>query len=92
MYQRSERFYRGRVPEIEYQNALIVRRVRHNGEIKWKGRRIYLSEALAGEPVGLRQSDEHLWDVSFSFYHLGILNEKNGRIEVAKGPNPQCHR
>jgi hypothetical protein len=29
-----------------------VRRVRHNGEIKWQGHTVYTIEALTGEPVG----------------------------------------
>ena len=30
--------------------------VRHNGEIKWRGQLLYLSEVLAKEPVGLNRS------------------------------------
>jgi hypothetical protein len=57
-----------------------VRKVRHNGEIKWKGKLIYVSEALAGEPIALKRKDEHLWEIRASFYPLGVLNELVGRI------------
>jgi len=80
-YEPSERRYNGRVPKVEYDDDVIVRQVRHNGEIKWKGHLIYVSDALAGEPVALEQIDEHLWDIRFSFHHLGILNEITNKIQ-----------
>ena len=40
-----------------------VRRVRHNGEIKWQGNTIYISEALIGEPVGLLDDEDGDWTV-----------------------------
>ena len=68
------------IPKIEYGHDVIVRKVRHNGEIKWKGKLIYVSEALAGEPIALKRKDEHLWEIRASFYPLGVLNELVGRI------------
>jgi len=52
-----------------------VRQVRHNGEIRWKGELLYISEALAGEPVALKQQEEHLWEIRLSSYSLDLLNE-----------------
>ena len=80
VYQPSPRYYPTKLPKVEYDNNVIVRRVRHNGEIKWKGDRIFVSETLAGEPVALKQLDEHLWDVKYSSHPLGILNELTGKI------------
>lgn len=68
------------MPKVEYHGDVIVRQVRHNGEIRWKGELIYLSEVLAGEPVALRQKEEHRWEVTFSFYPLGVLDELVGKI------------
>lgn len=79
-YKPSERQYNGRIPKVAYDDV-TVRQVRHNGEIKWKGQLIYVSEVLAGEPVALEQIDEHLWDIRFSFHHLGTLNETTGHIQ-----------
>lgn len=79
-YQPSLRPYPAKVPEIEYHGDVIVRQVRHNGEIRWNGEFIYVSEALAGEPVALKRQDEHLWEIRFSSYPLGVLNELTGRI------------
>jgi len=80
LYQPSLRPYPARVPEIAYHGDFIVRHVRHNGEIRWNGEFIYVSEALVGEPVALKQKDEHLWEIRFSSYPLGILNELTMKI------------
>lgn len=79
-YRPSLRPYPFKVPAVEYHGDVIVRQVRHNGEIKWRGEFIYVSEALAGEPVALKQKEEHLWEVSFSSYPLGVLNELTMKV------------
>jgi hypothetical protein len=35
----------------------------NGGEIRWQGGMIYISSALAGEPVGLLQDDDGSWSV-----------------------------
>ena len=75
-YQPSRRMLPDKLTEIEYPSYFTVRQVRHNGEIKWKGEFVYISQALAGEPVGLRQIGERGWEVRFSFHPLGILDEQ----------------
>jgi len=79
-YQPSLRPYPAKIPKVEYHGDVIVRQVRHNGEIRWNGELIYISEALAGEPVALKQKEEHLWEIRFSSYPLGVLNELTGGI------------
>ena len=79
-YRPSMRAYPTEVPKVEYHGDVIVRQVRHNGEIRWKGEFIYVSEALAGDPVALKQKEEHLWEIRFSSYPLGILNELTMKI------------
>lgn len=80
LYRRSLRPYPARVPEVEYQGDFVVRQVRHNGEIRWNGELIYVSEALAGEKVALKQKGEHLWEIRFSFHQLGVLSELTGKV------------
>lgn len=79
-YRRSPLPYPRRVPQVEYGEGFVVRRVRSNGEIKWRGGRVYVSEALRGEAVGLRPRDNDCWDLYFSHLLLGILDERAGRI------------
>jgi hypothetical protein len=75
-YQPSCRIMPDKLAEIEYPSYFTVRQVRHNGEIKWKGEFVYISQALAGEPIGLKQISEREWEVRFSFHLLGILDEQ----------------
>ncbi len=79
-YHLSMRPYPTEVPKVEYHGDVIVRQVRHNGEIRWRGELVYLSEALAGEAVALKQQEGHLWEIRFSSYSLGLLNELTSRI------------
>jgi len=80
VYRPSQKSYPIRIPPVEYDTNVIVRQVRHNGEIKCKGNLLYVSETLAGEPVALKQTDDHLWKVKFSFHQLGILDELKRKI------------
>jgi len=76
----SSRCYPAKLPEVEYESGLTIRRVRHSGEIKWRGQLLYVSEVLAREPVGLKQIDEHQWELRYSFQMLGILDETTKTI------------
>ena len=78
-YQPSERPYPRRVDSPEYASGMSVRRVRTNGEIKWNGGRVYLSEALCGEPVGLMPKDDRYWTIHFGSLQIGILDSYDYR-------------
>jgi hypothetical protein len=62
-----------------------VRQVRQNGEIKWRGEFLYVSEVSAKEPLGLTPIDNDTWQLRYSFHVLGILDERNNTIAPAKG-------
>lgn len=80
IYRKSSRAYPEKLSEIEYEVNFTVRQVKLNGDIKWKGKELYISGALAGEPVGLKQIDNEAWKIYFSFYPLGILDERKEKI------------
>jgi transposase InsO family protein len=80
VYHASPTTYPIRLPQIEYDDDVVVKRVRHSGELYWKGQFIHISKVLAKEPIALKQIDEHLWGISFSFYPLGVLNELTGKV------------
>lgn len=74
-YQPSPRTYSGRLREPDYAADHDVRRVRSNGEIKWRGNCIFLSEALIGEPVGIVETEESsLHTVHYGPVLLGYLD------------------
>ncbi len=80
LYQRSAKAYPDPLPEVSYGANILVRQVKPNGAIKWKNREVYLSGALAGEQVGLQQIDNATWKIYFSFYPLGIWDDKLQKI------------
>ena len=57
-YSPSERPFPSQLYEVEYPGHFEVRRVRRHGEIKWQGARLFLTECLAGELVGLEEIDD----------------------------------
>lgn len=83
IYRTSPRPFPQKLPEVEYINTFEIRQVRSNGCIKWKNDDLYISQALAGEHIGLKQIDNDAWQICFSFYPLGILNERTGNILTA---------
>jgi transposase InsO family protein len=79
-YKKSNRPYVECPHSPEYGNDYLVRQVRHCGEIKFVGRRFYLTELLAGQPVGLKEIDDGLWQLQFSFYVLGSIDLRKNRV------------
>jgi putative transposase len=82
-YTASPRRFDGVLREPEY-GEHVVRRVRHNGEIRWQGQTIYIGEALIGEPVGLRQNDAAGWTVCYGPIMLGTINHDGNRLRKPK--------
>ncbi len=80
-YRASTRRYPRSIPTVAYDTEYEVRRVRRNGEIKWRGHYIYVSMALRGEPVGLLPIGHERWQLYFAQLPLGILNERTNSIE-----------
>ena len=84
VYQSAPRPYPVKLPPIEYAPGTLVRQVRHNGEIRWRGHLVYLSEVLAQEPVGFTPIGEGTWAVQYSFHPLGIFEERTLTITPAR--------
>jgi len=80
-YVPSARAYPARIVQPEYDAPLVVRRVRSNGQIKWQGHLVFISEALIGEPIGLLPLDEDRWQLWFCTLQLGVLNMRTNKIE-----------
>jgi putative transposase len=74
------RQYPSRLPEIVYDDSFILRRVRHSGEIRWKGYLVYLSGVLAGEIVGLKQVADEWWDIYFGPLHIARWDDRKKHI------------
>ena len=80
VYAPSPRSYPERLPLVHYPDADAVRRVKHSGEFRWHSAAVYLTAALAGEPVGLSWVADGQWHVHFSSLLLGVLDERVRKI------------
>lgn len=81
IYQPSRRSFAG-LKSPEYGTAQQIRRVRSNGEIKWMGQLFFVSEALIGEPVGLREVGDDTWILTYGPVTLGTIKGKAGLQKV----------
>ena len=57
--------------------------MRHNGQIKLAGKLIYINAALAGEPVGLAESEDG-WTVSYGPIMLGTILYQSDQLRKPK--------
>jgi putative transposase len=72
-YRASPRVWDGGLRSPDYPDGVRVRRVRSNGEIKWKSQPLFISKALEHEPVGLYRIDEDTWEIRYGPIVLGTL-------------------
>jgi len=84
LYLVSTRRFDGILREPEYDCRHEVRRVRHNGDIRWRNRTIYVNQALVGEPVGLVENDATGWTVSYGPIVLGTIAHQEDRLRKPK--------
>jgi transposase InsO family protein len=84
VYRPSNRALPSKLCNIEYDTGFTVRKVRHKGEIKWQGQRFYLSQVLAKQPIGFKQTSQNRWNIYYSFYLLGYWNQKKQKLEPVK--------
>jgi putative transposase len=80
LYRASTRHYPSPLCEPVYPTDQAVRRVRSNGEIKWSGELIFISEALVGEPVGIAETECGDWRVCFADVELGFIDRRTHKL------------
>jgi putative transposase len=78
-YTSSSRRYPRRLEEPSYGDEAQVRRVRHNGEIRWRNGLIYVHQALVGEPVGIFEIADG-WLVRYGPIELGLVDVAHARL------------
>ena len=85
LYGPSPRSYNG-LPELEYPFHDRTITVTRCGRICMGPLKINLSQAFAGQRVGVKQVEEKIWLVSFMRYDLGFFDHETCRIESAQNP------
>ncbi len=80
LYYVSDRPYPPELPEIEYPSSYRRRKVGKRGEFYWRGARIFASEVLHSEILGLEAIDDGVYRVWFCTIDLGDFDERKGRL------------
>lgn len=79
-YRPSPRPYPERLPELTYPGHFEWRRVTHQGDLRWKGRRLFLSGVFARELPGLEEIEDGVWSVYFAHQLLARPDEHLWRL------------
>jgi len=79
-YEPSPRPYPERLAPLQYPSDWQLRQVSPGGQMRWANQYVFVSHALAGEPVGLEQIGDRRWRVWFSFHEIGLFEESTLRI------------
>jgi len=84
-YQPSPRVYRGLEP-LDYPGHDWTAIITTCGRLCYQSRKINVSQAFAGQKVGVKQVDDHIWLVTFMHYDLGYFDDETGRLEPIDNP------
>jgi putative transposase len=85
LYTPSPRPYNG-LSELEYPFHDRTITVTRCGRICLGAQKVNLSQAFAGQKVGIKQVDDRIWLVSFMRFDLGFFDDETCRIESAENP------
>ena len=78
-YHRSSRALPRRLPSLEYPGHAEIRRVDQNGYVSWRTP-LFVSVALANQPVAFDEVDDGIWTLSFATIVLGRFDERRHQI------------
>jgi len=62
---------------LSYSSGMVARRVRSNGQIKWRGRKRFVGEAFIGYQVGIKRAGKGKWQIYFAKLLIGELWESD---------------
>jgi putative transposase len=85
LYRKSARPYSG-VHPLEYPNHDKTIKVTSCGRICFDNKKVNLSHVFAGQRVGIKETDDGIWLVTFMNYDLGYFDDESMRIEPLKNP------
>jgi transposase InsO family protein len=75
-YQTSSRPYTAKLPTIEYPGHFTVKRVTHQGTIRFRHKLFFLSRTLDTLPIGLEETDDGIWALYFQELLLAKIDER----------------
>lgn len=75
LYTPSARAWHGRFRSPEYEAGVMIRKVGSRGDVKFQGRKVFVCEALYGEPVALEEVACGRWSVRYGPVPLGWIEK-----------------
>jgi transposase InsO family protein len=78
-YHPSPRPLPPRLPPLEYPAHWAVRYVASNGDVRWHGRRLFVSAALVDHPIAFEEIDEALFTVWLGTVALARFDQRHWR-------------
>ena len=78
-YQPAARVLPRRLPPLDYPGHAEIRRVDQNGYVSWRTP-LFVSVALADQPVAFEEVDDGIWTVTFASVVLGRFDERQHKI------------
>jgi transposase InsO family protein len=76
LYKPSLKRYSESLPEPAYPHHDLVRPVRSNGIVYFRGHTFFISTALTDQTIGLEEEQDGIWRISFMDLDLGFLDEQ----------------
>ncbi|MDP2120364.1 MAG: IS481 family transposase [Hoeflea sp.] len=89
IYRPSARPMPARTPEPDYPAGSQVRRIRSNGEIKWKGGLVHISSAIIADRVALIEIDNDVFEVHFYNRPIGRLDPTSDKLQPIPQHQPE---
>jgi putative transposase len=84
-YTSSPRSYQG-LEELTYPAHDWTAVVTRCGRLCYQRRKINVSQVFAGQTVGVKQTEDHIWLVTFMDYDLGYFDDETWRLEPIDNP------
>ena len=69
---------------IEYPSDMRITRVQWHGDVSYRGRRIFLTESLSDEYIGIEQISDDQSLIWYCNYLLGSIDHQQWTIRPAK--------
>lgn len=83
LYRKSPRLYPTGPLRLDYGHGYFPRKVTSHGTIKYEGRAIFITHALAGWEIGLRIIGENALEVWFNYLLVGTIDLQTNRFGSA---------
>lgn len=90
LYENSPRPYSSKLPDPHYPEHEDVLRVGKKGEVRFSGRSVHLTEALAEQHVGIREEPDGRWIVTFMTLDLGHFLRNRTFVPITPSIPPEA--